>query len=368
MPGYDGPKQLAGADPNVLAGFVKAWRQSKAPRKALVALVAAGVVEANLGNPNYGDRDSVGSLQQRAGWGTKAARMDPHRAAVAFLVDLTTRVWPRHHAETAGALAQRVQRSAYPDRYQQAVPAAEHVIARLIGHEGDPPILPAPTKETPVAWFLAPSLVQLQKELDGKFPGRPKDGTIGDASHAARASEHNPDRDSDPMPLGAVSAMDIYTAKIDKAAVLKALMADPRCWYCIHAGFIYSRTHGFAKRKYTGSNPHTSHIHVSLMQTLTACNSKASWRIGGTVSSPPTSPPPASTHKFPVLSKGDEHDLVPALKRFFGLDDGDETFGAGLDRAVRSYQQDQGLVVDGVVGKQSWARITTALKLPGWAL
>src|SRR5690606_13808264 len=72
----------------------------------------------------------------------------------------------------------------------------------------------ATEEETPVAtWFLAPSLKRLQKDLDERFgENRPNDGTIGDASHAARKSEHNPNRDSsDDVPNGAVTAMDIYT-------------------------------------------------------------------------------------------------------------------------------------------------------------
>jgi nucleoid-associated protein YgaU len=144
MPDYKPAVVLKAADPKVIAGFLDAWRGSKAPRKALLALVAAGIVEANLKNPTYGDRDSVGSLQQRRGWGSTAARMDPERAATAFLNDLMSRVWPKHNRETAGQLAQRVQRSAYPDRYDEALPAAEHVIARFLGHDDDPDELPPP--------------------------------------------------------------------------------------------------------------------------------------------------------------------------------------------------------------------------------
>ena len=48
-----------------------------------------------------------------------------------------------------------------------------------------------------MSWTLAPALVQLRQELNARWPGRSKasDGTIGDAAHKARVSEHNPDAD-----------------------------------------------------------------------------------------------------------------------------------------------------------------------------
>jgi hypothetical protein len=129
-------------------------------------------------------------------------------------------------------------------------------------------------------WCLAPSLIALMNEVDARWPRRPKgyDGSIGDAAHAARGSEHNPDRDSDPMPLGTVSAVDItkHTAAM-VARLLDELIGDPRVWYVIHDGFIYSRTHGWAKRAYDGPNPHTHHLHVSLVQSAKAAGDTARW-------------------------------------------------------------------------------------------
>lgn len=136
MPRYDGPEQLAGADPGVLAGFFLALEEANAGPVLRVALVAAGIVEASLTNPKYGDRDSVGSLQQRAGWGPRVHRMDPHRAALAFIADARGRVLPRRPNLTAGRLAQAVQRSAFPFRYTAAEPAARYVLA----HAHRPPV------------------------------------------------------------------------------------------------------------------------------------------------------------------------------------------------------------------------------------
>jgi hypothetical protein len=266
MPIYDGPQQLRGADPKVIAGFHRAADERNASDYVRLALFEAGIVEANLKNPAGGDRDSVGALQQRSGWGSLTARMDPYRAAQAFLSDLLGRVLPKHPNARAGELAQLVQRSAYPDRYNAAEKAAAYVISQ--------------TKGNTVSWFLAPSLKKLFADVDAKWPHRSKawDGSIGDASHAARKSEHNPNRDThDAVPDGAVTAIDITSADIDAPWVIKHLINDPRVWYVIHDGTIWSRTYKFAARKYTGANSHTHHIHVSLNQNKQAVNDVEDW-------------------------------------------------------------------------------------------
>ncbi len=141
-------------------------------------------------------------------------------------------------------------------------------------------------------WKLAPSLVDLIDEVDARWPNRKRtsDGSIGDASHSARASEHNPDRDPDAMPLGLVSALDITKDSAAQMEVLRLkLIADPRTWYVIHNGRIWSRTNGFASRAYAGSNPHTEHMHVSLMQTI-AGSRAGTWNLGRSIATPPRPP------------------------------------------------------------------------------
>ncbi|GAB3928467.1 hypothetical protein GCM10029976_026270 [Kribbella albertanoniae] len=95
-------------------------------RATLIALMTA-LVESNLQNLDYGDADSVGLFQQRpdAGWGlkTKITETPPVYAIEAFfggkdapdppgLVDING--WP---SMALGDAAQRVQVSAFPDRY-----------------------------------------------------------------------------------------------------------------------------------------------------------------------------------------------------------------------------------------------------------
>ena len=133
------------------------------------------------------------------------------------------------------------------------------------------------------SWFLAPALERLRHEIDARWPNRSKasDGTIGDTSHQARKSEHNPNRDPhDDVPDGAVTAMDITaTDPALRDALLHTLIGDNRVWYVINRGKIWSRTHQWRERAYHGANPHNHHIHVSLRQTTSAVDLLAPWGI-----------------------------------------------------------------------------------------
>lgn len=77
------------------------------------------------------DANSVGLFQQRAEWwGTCADRMDPYRSAVLFFQSLK-RFDYNNPAHTPGWYAQRVQQSAFPDRYDQRIPDAQNLFDRL---------------------------------------------------------------------------------------------------------------------------------------------------------------------------------------------------------------------------------------------
>lgn len=367
MVDYDPVEQARVADPEVIAGFLRALSDYGNDPKLTLALFITGIVESNLQtNLKYNDLDSLGPLQQRAGWGTKAVRLDPYRSALLFLKDATERVLKTHPSYTGGKLAQAVQRSAFPDRYEKAIPAAQYILGLHIEEDGM-----VATKGA--NWELAPSLIKLMADVDAKWPKRKKvhDGSIGDASHAARASEHNPDHDADPMPKGYVSAVDITKDSVAMAKTLLAeLIGDDRVWYVIHDGFIYSRTHDWAKRVYTGPNRHELHIHVSLRQTKEAANSTAGWfskvDAPDPTPDPKPEPPKPSAKKLPALTINDRDEiLVPFLKRFFGITNPDTLFGRALLGKVRLYQKNQNLMTDGVVGAKTWAKIANGgTKLP----
>lgn len=121
-------------------------RSMGATNKQLVALIAAGVVESGMRNLNYGDRDSLGFLQQRPsqGWGSPAQVMDVAYATRSFI----NRAKAADRAgQTPGQLAQAVQRSAYPDRYDKRVADAYAILNReapfVSGNTGSFPGWPA---------------------------------------------------------------------------------------------------------------------------------------------------------------------------------------------------------------------------------
>lgn len=78
------------------------------------------------------DANSVGLFQQRAEWwGTIEDRMDPYRSAVLFFNSLKRYPY-NSDANSLGAWAQRVQGSAFPDRYDQRIDEAKALYDRLV--------------------------------------------------------------------------------------------------------------------------------------------------------------------------------------------------------------------------------------------
>lgn len=134
-------------------------------------------------------------------------------------------------------------------------------------------------------WFLAPSLDQLRREINAKWPYRDKssDGTVGDTSHAARKSSHNPLWSAPGKWSGVVRGLDIdsngkpgkRTPIVD--AVLEAAIGDHRVWYVIWNRQIWSRTTNWKPKPYTGSNPHDHHVHVSLIEEERAWGDTSPW-------------------------------------------------------------------------------------------
>lgn len=85
---------------------------------------------------------------------------------------------------------------------------------------------------------------------------RASDGICGDASHQARRSDHN---------LG--NAWDLThdpAAGVDCNQLAEQMIHDPRVTYVIWNRRIYNRSVASRWRTYTGSNPHTHHMHVSI--------------------------------------------------------------------------------------------------------
>jgi hypothetical protein len=118
-------------------------------------------------------------------------------------------------------------------------------------------------------WKLSKSAVQLREQIDDNYPERSRksDGTIGDARHSARKSDHNPDKN------GWVRAIDITAdlgVSIDETSDLVEQIRkyakrakNKRINYIIYNGRIASPILNWKWRKYRGSNPHKAHFHCS---------------------------------------------------------------------------------------------------------
>ena len=97
--------------------------------KAMLAAFEAAVVETDMRNLAYGSSDSIGVFQQRpsAGWGTKKQIMKVSYAARVFFKGNPSSKNPKgaiyfskYTDMKAHQIAQRVQLSAFPERYKAA--------------------------------------------------------------------------------------------------------------------------------------------------------------------------------------------------------------------------------------------------------
>lgn len=146
-----------------------------------------------------------------------------------------------------------------------------------------------------MAWRLAPTLVQLRKEVNEEWPLRDKtsDGTLGNAAHSASRSDHNPDS------RGVVCAIDLDEdlqgsknktyprfnpgqagrILLDRLLFLCRAGKLPQVYYIIYEGVIYSRTYDFRARPYNGVNAHDRHLHISVDHEARLADRTTPWGI-----------------------------------------------------------------------------------------
>jgi len=110
---------------------------------------------------------------------------------------------------------------------------------------------------------------QLREQIDDAFPDRDRtapEGWLGDARHAARVSDHNPD------PVSQLVRAYDFNANLgsseheafDLVDQLRLLArSDKRISYIIFNGKIASWKRNYAFRPYKGINPHKKHFHIS---------------------------------------------------------------------------------------------------------
>ena len=158
-------------------------RRGLPPRAASIAM-ATVYQETDIRNLSYGDRDSVGLFQQRPsqGWGTVEQLQDPYYATRKFY-DALVKVdgW---QSGDINDVAQRVQRSGYPDAYRDHEADARVLASVLTGS--------SPAGLSCLEWQGeagdADALVAGMQKALGKVKHSAEGGTVGvDAGRAKRA-------------------------------------------------------------------------------------------------------------------------------------------------------------------------------------
>jgi hypothetical protein len=104
------------------------------PARAVSIALATAFQESKLRNIEHGDRDSVGLFQQRPsqGWGTAEEILDPEHSINAFY-DALAQVDDYQDMRITEA-AQAVQRSGYPEAYEEHATGARALASALTGY------------------------------------------------------------------------------------------------------------------------------------------------------------------------------------------------------------------------------------------
>jgi hypothetical protein len=165
-----------------------------------------------------------------------------------------------------------------------------------------------------VSWRVAKSLNVLLGQVNAAWPSRSKtsDGSIASGAHtlANPSSDHEP---WVPPPAGGVVTARDFThdpkSGADMARLAETLRAskDPRIKYVIwdrrmFSSYPTSSSAAWTWRSYTGKNPHTAHLHVSVQPSPGLFDLSSPWRMPGV---PVTAPPP----KDEIMSPAQEAKL-----------------------------------------------------------
>ena len=206
-----------------------------------------------------------------------------------------------------------------------------------------------------MSWHLAPSLKQLLAEVNHRWPNRSRrsDGTIGDRAHSARRSDHNPNW------RGSVNAVDITASGINVGALIAAAKRHPSVRYIIHNRKIMNRDIGnFRPRYYSGANPHTAHVHISIYQSRTAENRRRSWGIATARASGGGST--WRTVKYgqvlKLWTKGAPVKEWQTRALGYRGKKADGYFGRSTQADTKRFQREHGLKASGAVGPLTWTR------------
>ena len=117
----------------IVTAIIGTGKQRQVPALGWQVAIQAGMTESGLRNLDYGDADSVGIFQMRTsmGWGTPEQLQDVDYQINKFY-DVLLAI-PEWTSLRPGDAAQKVERSAYPDRYHRWEPMAVFLIGELGG-------------------------------------------------------------------------------------------------------------------------------------------------------------------------------------------------------------------------------------------
>lgn len=206
----------------------------------------------------------------------------------------------------------------------------------------------------------------LLEQVNAQWPNRNKDndGWIGDDAHQARKSDHNPDI------YGIVRAQDIthdpaHGFDSYKFANLILNKQDPRLAYVISNRRIGSGPRGPEPgvwRKYTGTNPHDHHVHISVLGRQQSGDDpgdrEGPWDLDGMTivadAAGWVEPPP-------TVKPGAANSAVEKMQKALGIKvTGQYAARSETEYALRLFQVRHGLDPDGVCGPQTWKALAPA--------
>jgi len=151
-----------------------------------------------------------------------------------------------------------------------------------------------------VSWVLEPCLGKLFDEFDEIAPNRDHatDGAVGDTSHAASSSDHNPDETGNTPHEDADHDNDVHAIDVDKDLRADFTMEDcvqyilsecrkegtsgkdrGRLKYIIYNKRIWKASNGWRQEAYTGTNAHVEHAHFSCEYDDKYSNDTSTWGL-----------------------------------------------------------------------------------------
>lgn len=244
-----------------------------------------------------------------------------------------------------------------------------------------------------MAWEVVRNLDELRDQLNKRFPKRDKtsDGSIGDTSHQAGSSSHNPDKSGNPEWRDGDSKDEVRARDFDKdlkdsggvtmEVVVQHLVKLARAGrlpflrYLIFNKRIWHKSDGFKTRTYIGKNKHEGHLHANSDFSQAADNATGvNYRLDE-VGKKPATPKPPATPATKVYKEGDKgaevRKIQDFLRRVFPSYrssvsvkrnqvisvDGD--FGKQTTAWVKEFQERTGLKQDGEVGPLTFAKLRT---------